>query len=80
MNADGRILHYFWAPAFSHRLLRLYDYLLQPAVFFRRRALGDRLADESFEFAMDYELLLRLAQRHKLARYQTTRHGDNFYR
>ena len=68
VNADGRILHYFWAPAFSHRLLRLYDYLLQPAVFFRRRALGDRLADESFEFAMDYELWLRLARGTRFAR------------
>jgi len=67
-NADGRILHYSWAPTFHSRLLQLYDYILQPTVFYRRPALGDRLVDESFEFAMDYELLLRLAQRHKLAR------------
>ena len=68
VNADGRILHYFWTPGFSRRLLGLYDYLLQPAVFFRRRALGGRLVDESFEFAMDYELWLRLAQAARFAR------------
>ena len=69
VNADGRILHYFWAPSFHGRLLRLYDYILQPTVFCRRRALGDHLVDESFEFAMDYELWLRLAQRQKFARF-----------
>jgi glycosyltransferase involved in cell wall biosynthesis len=69
VNADGRILHYFWAPPFRSRMLRLYDYILQPTVFCRRRALGDHLVDESFEFAMDYELWLRLAQRSRLARF-----------
>jgi glycosyltransferase involved in cell wall biosynthesis len=69
VSTNGCILHYYWAPPFHGRLLRLYDHILQPTVFCRRRALGDHLADESFEFAMDYELLLRLAQHQKLARY-----------
>jgi glycosyltransferase involved in cell wall biosynthesis len=69
VNAYGRILHYFWAPPFRSRMLQLYDYIIQPTIFCRRRALGDHLVDESFEFAMDYELLLRLAQRHRLARF-----------
>ena len=69
VNAGGRILHYFWAPPFHGRLLRLYDCIIQPTVFLRRRALGDHLVDESFEFAMDYELWLRLAQRHRFARF-----------
>lgn len=68
VNADGRILHYFWAPPFRRRVLRLYDYIVQPAVFCRRSALSDRFVDESFEFAMDYELWLRLAQCHRFAR------------
>jgi glycosyltransferase involved in cell wall biosynthesis len=68
VNAHGRILHYFWAPPFSGRLLRLYDFILQPTVFLRRRALGVQLVDESFDFAMDYELWLRLARRHRFAR------------
>jgi glycosyltransferase involved in cell wall biosynthesis len=69
VNADGRILHYYWAPPFRVQLLRLYDYIVQPAVFCRRRALGDGLVDESLEFAMDYELWLRLAQHRKFARF-----------
>jgi len=68
VNADGRILHYYWAPRFHVRLLRLYDYIVQPSVFCRRRVLGEHLADESLEFAMDYELWLRLAERHRFAR------------
>jgi hypothetical protein len=36
---------------------------LQPAAFIRRNAVADQLADESFEFAMDYELWLRLSAR-----------------
>jgi glycosyltransferase involved in cell wall biosynthesis len=69
VNADGRILHYLWAPPFQGRMLRLLDYIRQPTVFLRRRALGDHLVDESYEFAMDYELWLRLAQRHTFARF-----------
>jgi len=69
VNADGRILHYFWAPPFRAGLLRLYDFIIQPTVFFRRRALVDRFVDERFEFAMDYELWLRLATRRRFARY-----------
>ena len=69
VNADGRILHYFWAPPFHGRLLRLYDFIIQPTVWCRRRVLGDHLVDESFDFAMDYELWLRLAQGYRFARY-----------
>ena len=68
VNACGRILHYFWAPQFSGRLLRLYDFILQPTVFVRRRALGEYFVDESYGFAMDYELWLRLARSHRFAR------------
>jgi glycosyltransferase involved in cell wall biosynthesis len=69
VSAAGRILHYFWAPTFNARLLRLYDYLIQPAAFVRRRAIGERLLDESFDFAMDHELWLRLSQSSAFARY-----------
>lgn len=42
---------------------RLYDEcpLNQPAVFLRREALGDRFLDDGLQFAMDYELWIRLA-------------------
>ena len=61
VNADGLLLHLIWAPPFSRRLLLLHDFILQPAAFIRRNAVRDQLADESFEFAMDYELWLRLS-------------------
>lgn len=60
VNEWGLLLHYFWAPRFSAGMLRRYDFIIQPAVFVRRSALRDRLVDESYHFAMDYELWLRL--------------------
>ncbi len=62
VNEEGLILHFFRMPPYGKgELLRRYNYIIQPAVFVRRRALGAVLVDESFHFAMDYELWLRLA-------------------
>ena len=60
VNADGVILQMMWVPPFSGGLYRFFPFLRQPATFFRRSALGDRLLDETFHFAMDRELFLRL--------------------
>lgn len=60
VDERGLLLHYFWAPRFSARWLRRYDFIIQPAVFIRRTAIADVLVDESYHFAMDYELWLRL--------------------
>jgi glycosyltransferase involved in cell wall biosynthesis len=62
VNGEGLVLQLIWAPPFSGRLLRLHDFLCQPAVFIRRSAIADRLVDPSFHYAMDYELWLRLAR------------------
>ena len=67
-NADGLIIQLIWAPPFSVRLLRLHDFISQPAAFIRRSAVGDRLVDDTFHYAMDYELWLRLAGRSRFAR------------
>jgi hypothetical protein len=61
VNAEGLILQLIWAPVFSRRLLKLHDFIPQPAAFIRREALGAVIADETFDFAMDYELWLRLS-------------------
>ncbi|MGZ3586614.1 MAG: glycosyltransferase family 2 protein [Candidatus Limnocylindrales bacterium] len=68
VNADGLVLQLIWAPPFSRRLLKLHDFIAQPAAFIRRAALGPSLVDESFDFTMDYDLWLRLAGRHRFAR------------
>lgn len=69
VDADGRLLHYFWAPPFHERLLRLYDFIIQPAAFFRRAAIREPFVDETMDFAMDHELWLRLAGTHRLVRF-----------
>lgn len=62
VNEDGLLLHFFRVPSYgSGSLLRRYNYIIQPSVFVRRRVVGQSLVDESFHFAMDYELWLRLA-------------------
>jgi glycosyltransferase involved in cell wall biosynthesis len=67
-NADGLILHLNWTPPFSRRLLLLHDYIPQPAAFIRRSAVGQFLADEELDFAMDYDLWLRLSATATFAR------------
>jgi hypothetical protein len=66
--SDGLVLQYYWVPPFSSRLLRLYDYISQPAAFIRRSALPDYLADEGFSYMMDWDLWLRLVRVAKFGR------------
>jgi GT2 family glycosyltransferase len=68
VNSDGLVLQVIWAPSFDRRLLRLHDYVIQPTAFVRRSALEDVMVDESFDYAMDYELWLRLARLGKFQR------------
>lgn len=68
VNAQGSILHLAWAPRFDYRLLRLYDFIIQPAVFIRRSAITTPFVDEQFDFAMDWELWLRLGLRRRFFR------------
>ena len=60
VNGAGRVLHALWVPAFNGRLLRRTNFLIQPAVFVRRSAVGAALVDEQFDLLMDRELWLRL--------------------
>lgn len=68
VNADGHILQMLWAAPFHYGLLRLHDFIVQPSVFFRRSALGPTLVDETYHYAMDYELWLRLGRDHRFAK------------
>lgn len=68
VNAEGRILQMLWAPPFRYKLLRLHNFIVQPAAFIRRSALGSSLVDETFHYAMDYELWLRLGRDRRIAK------------
>jgi len=59
---DGRIIQLMWAPPFDRSLLKALDFIVQPAAFVRRSALSEPMVDETYHFAMDYELWLRLAE------------------
>ncbi len=61
VNADGRVLLMIYVPPFVHGLLRRYCFLLQPSVFLRRSVLEKGFIDEEYQFTMDWELWLRLA-------------------
>jgi len=68
VNADGLILQMIWVPRFNYRLLKLHNFIIQPAAFVRRSALGTAVADEAYDYAMDCELWLRLGLDHRFAR------------
>ncbi|MHB9002821.1 MAG: glycosyltransferase family 2 protein [Coriobacteriia bacterium] len=68
ITAQGKIVYFVWVPPFSYRLMKLLCFLIQPAVFIRRRVLEDRFIDESYQFAMDWELWLRIGRTHRFAR------------
>lgn len=60
ITGDGHIIQVLWAPRYDPELMRAVDAFMQPSTFVRRAALTDPMLDESFHFAMDYELWLRL--------------------
>jgi glycosyltransferase involved in cell wall biosynthesis len=68
VTPDGTVANVVWAVPYNYRLLQRLDYIVQPAAFIRRSALADGFLDESFHFAMDWELWLRLGRTHRIAR------------
>jgi len=93
ITADGAIIQVLWAPPFDAGLWKALNPQMQPATFVRRSALSEPMLDDSFHFALDYELWLRLASqghrfgrigrilaidRHHLERKSATRKDVNF--
>jgi glycosyltransferase involved in cell wall biosynthesis len=69
VNGEGTLLHVIWAPTFAPSVLRAYDLICQPTVFVRRSVIGrPGFVDRSFDYAMDWELLLHLARRTRFFR------------
>lgn len=69
VNASGALLHVLWAPRFSGALLRAHNFVCQPTIFVRRAAVGrPSFVDPSFDYMMDFELLLHLSQRTRFRR------------
>jgi glycosyltransferase involved in cell wall biosynthesis len=64
----GRVLYVVWTPPFDYDVLRVHNFIIQPAVFIRRRALLDGFVDERYGYRMDRELWLRLARDHVFRR------------
>lgn len=60
MDANGRIIWMICVPPFWKQALRITTFVGQPVAFIRRRALSEPMLDETYQFAMDYELRLRL--------------------
>ena len=68
VTGEGALIQVLWAPPFSRDLLRAVDIISQPTAFIRRSALAAPMLDETYHFAMDYELWLRLdAGNHRFA-------------
>ncbi|WP_246229803.1 glycosyltransferase family 2 protein [Bradyrhizobium cytisi] len=64
VDRDSREIGRWMLPSHSNRILSWVDYIPQETVFWRRRLwerVGSRL-DDSFDFAMDWELLVRFRE------------------
>lgn len=68
VNANGLLLQLMWAPPFSAKLLKLQNFITQPTAFVRRSALKGTFVDQTYDYAMDRELWLRLVSSSKFAR------------
>lgn len=68
VDAVGRLMHYNWVPPFSRRLLKVHNFIVQPAAFIRRSAVEEAFVDERFDYLMDTELWLRLTERYQAVR------------
>jgi glycosyltransferase involved in cell wall biosynthesis len=68
VDGNGLVLQVLWTPPFHRALLRLHDFIVQPAAFMRRDVIGERLVDESYDYTMDYELWLRLSRHNRFER------------
>lgn len=62
VDGHGRILQILYVPPHNASLLRQHNYVVQPAVFVRRSVIEDAFVDVGFDYMMDRELWLRLAQ------------------
>lgn len=68
VNAEGLVLHLLWAPPFNAKLLRFTNFIVQPAAFVRRSAVGDHIVSEDYAYSMDRDLWLRLLPGHNFKR------------
>lgn len=68
VDAQGRIIWMIWVPPFWRRVLKITNFIGQPVAFIRRQALVEPMLDESYHFAMDYELWLRLEREGRVFR------------
>lgn len=71
VNAEGLLLQLLWAPPFNAKLMRFTNFIVQPAAFVRRSAVGDQIVSEDYDYSMDRDLWLRLLPNHNFKRVRT---------
>lgn len=65
IGEDGKILRVQCCPGFSYRRLLQWCFLVQPAVFLRRRVIESHLLDMGLKVAIDYEYWLRIGKEYR---------------
>lgn len=64
IDSEGKIMRIRHLPEFNYNKLLRYDYISQPATFFKRRVIKEEKLDQSLKYSMDYEYLLRLGKKY----------------
>lgn len=60
VDDENRVVKIWPRPTFSASRLSRFDYISQPATFFRRTAIDPPLVDSDLHYVLDYDLWLRL--------------------
>ena len=76
IDKDNLIMKVLCTKKFDYRYLQKTCYIVQPAVFFRRKIIDKHKLDTRLNYAMDYEFWLRIAKEHKFRHISQILAGD----
>ncbi len=76
INKDNLIMKVICTKEFDYKDLQKTCFIVQPALFFRRRIIDKHKLDTALSYAMDYEFWLRLAKQYSFRRVDHILAGD----
>jgi glycosyltransferase involved in cell wall biosynthesis len=79
IDKQGCILRVVRVPGWDYARLRRSCFIVQPAVFFRRRVVKRNTLNKNLHFSMDYEFWLRLGRKYSFAKVNRILTGFRIY-
>lgn len=79
IDRNGHVLRVVRVPDWDYARLRRSCFIVQPAVFFRRRVVKRNALNKNLHFSMDYEFWLRLGKKYDFAKVDQILTGFRIY-